>query len=258
MAGENFISIVAKALTVLESLREADHGLSLKEIAVASGLPKTTTYRILFTLEEQGYVEKLAGDGMYRLTTRLMNFNAGKADHQRLKAIAHPVMERLLAEFQETVNLGVIEQNQVLYLEVLESTHTFRLAAKVGQRGSIHATALGKAIVSYQEGDRPLSAVRSAGLTKFTDHTISSLSELQKEFRRVRQRGYAIDEQESMEGVRCVAAPVFDSSGQTVAGISVSGPGVRMTQEAVHNIAEMLIDGCAEISARLGYQKQKS
>lgn len=255
MAGENYISVVAKALMVLESLREVDHGLPLKEIAQSSKLPKTTTFRILYTLEQEGYVEKVSDDGLYRLTTKLMGFSAGQAGHQRLKELARPVMQRLLAEFQETVNLGVVEQNQVLYLDVLESTHTFRLAAKVGQRGSIHATALGKAIASFQEAETATRAVRSAGLTKYTKHTISSLSELQKELRRIRQQGFALDEQESIEGVRCLAAPIFDSSGQAVAGISVSGPSIRMTPEQVRNITAMLVESCAEISARLGYRK---
>jgi DNA-binding IclR family transcriptional regulator len=255
MAGDNHISIIAKALAVLESLREVDHGAPLKEIAQASKLPKTTTFRILYTLEQEGYVEKVAGDGLYRLTTKLMRFSAGKADHQRLKELARPVMQRLLAEYKETVNLGVIDQNQALYLEVLESTHTFRLAARVGQRGSIHATALGKAIAAYQEPEVATRAIRAAGLTKYTKYTIGSISTLQKELGHIRQQGFAIDEQESMEGVRCVAAPIFDDSGEATAGISVSGPSTRMTPERVREIARALIESCTEISTRLGYKK---
>lgn len=255
MAGENFISIVAKALTVLESLRGADQGLSLKEVSKTSKLPKTTAFRILFTLEQQGYVEKVSGNGCYRLSTKIMEFGVEKADHRRLKELARPVMQRLLTEFQETVNLGVIEQEEVLYIDVLESPHTFRLAAKVGARGSLHATSLGKAITAFQPEEAALAAVRGAGMAKFTDHTIVRLPDLQEELRLIRRRGYAVDEQESLDGVRCVAAPILDRDGQAVAAISVSGPSIRMTPAQVRNIAEMMIEGCSEISARLGFKK---
>ncbi|MHB8655633.1 MAG: IclR family transcriptional regulator [Terriglobia bacterium] len=254
MAGQNFISVVSKALTVLESLRDADYGLALKEIARAAQLPKTTTFRILYTLERDEYVEKVAGDGLYRLTSKLMEFAGQKADHRRLEELARPVMAKLVAEFQETVNLGVLEGNHVLYVEVMESPHVFRLAARVGQRGSIHATALGKALAAYLPKDAVEAAIKNSGFPKYTERTIGRMQQFQAELIRVRRRGYATDEQESVEGVRCLAAPILDRSGRAVAGISVSGPRIRMTAAKWRGIVEGLVKGCSEISARLGYK----
>lgn len=251
MAGQNLIVIVGKALTVLESLRGADDGMPLKKIAEAVRLPKTTTFRILYTLEREGYVEKVAGDRLYRLTSKLMEFAAVKADDRRLQDLAQPVIQNLLSEFQETVNLGVLKGSHVLYLEVLESPHMFRLAARVGQRGSIHATAIGKALAAFHPAEVVEAAIENGGLPKYTEKTIQGVRQFRAELTRVRRRGYAIDEQESLEGVRCLGAPILDSSGRAVAAISVSGPSVRMTGPKVRVIAQALVQGCSEISARL-------
>lgn len=258
MAGQNAISVVAKAFTALEALRGADFGLPLKDIAKATQLPKTTTFRILYTLERQGYVEKVAGNGRYRLTSKLMEFVTEKADHRRLQDLAGPVMKKLLSEFQETVNLGVLEGDHVLYLDVMESPHLFRLAASVGQRGSIHATAVGKALAAFLPAEVVEAAIKNAGFRKYTERTIQRMLQLREELARVRRRGYAIDEQEIVEGVRCLGAPILDRSGRAVAAISVSGPIVRVTAARGRAIAQALVKGCSEISARLGYKNSDS
>jgi DNA-binding IclR family transcriptional regulator len=250
MAGQNYIAIVGKTVAVLEVLRGADDGLPLKKIAEAARLPKTTTFRILFSLEQEEYVERVTQNGLYRLTSRLMEFAPARASHQKLEDLTAPAMQSLLSNFQETVNLGVMDGSHVLYLKVLESPHMFRLAATVGQRASIHGTAMGKALAAFLPAEIVNAAVKSAGFPKYTEKTIRGIRPFRQELAHIRQRGYAIDEQESQEGVRCVAASIIDATGSAVASISVSGPSVRMTDAKVAAVARAIVKKCSEISNR--------
>jgi len=152
-----------------------------------------------------------------------------------------------------TVNLGVLDGKDTLYLDVLESAHEFRLVSEIGMRRPLNCTALGKAILAHLPAEQREEVFSLLTFERFTRHTVPDLPRLKKELAKVRQQGHALDEQETVLGARCVAAPIMDASGKVAAAISVSGPITRITREKILSIAGTVKQGAQAISALLGY-----
>jgi DNA-binding IclR family transcriptional regulator len=167
---------------------------------------------------------------------------------------ALPFMRKLLETFRETVNLGVLYQGEVVYLQILESTRSMRMSAQPGQRNPVHCTALGKALIAYLPEADLQAIVALRGLPALTPRTITTLEQLQAELARVRSRGYAIDDIENEKGVRCVAAPIFNHQDEVIAAISLSGPADRMSYTQMEVMGKELLAGTRAISQRLGYR----
>src|SRR5262249_54936099 len=148
----------------------------------------------------------------------------------------------------ETVNLGILDGHQVLYVDVMQSTHTFRLASEVGSRRPLHCTSLGKAMAAYLPAQELQDLLKSIKLERLTPKTIVQRSKFEKDLVRVRQRGYAVDDEEAVLGARCVAAPIADESGKVVAGLSVSGPVTRITLARIGPLAALLKQAAVSIS----------
>jgi DNA-binding IclR family transcriptional regulator len=165
-------------------------------------------------------------------------------------------MKQLLARFQETVNLAVLEGDQIVYVEILESPRTFRMCSRVGSREMPHSTALGKAILAFLPQQEVERILQNTGLPRYTANTIGSRSSLRDELAITRQRGYSIDNGENEEGARCVGAPIFDHRGDVVAAISISGPAVRSSAEEIEGMGTALLEASLHISQRIGYSTQ--
>src|SRR5438552_16604610 len=168
------VRVVSRTFDILELLRDTDRPLSLGDISRRLGMVKSSGFRLLRTLEHRGYVERIGDDGRYHLGPELMTLMRGPAGHRRLMEAALPHMQRILAQYGETVNLGILRDGEVLYLEMLESPHAFRMTARVGARSPVHSTALGKAIAAFlpEEEVRPITQSRK--LTALTSKTITS------------------------------------------------------------------------------------
>jgi IclR family acetate operon transcriptional repressor len=162
-------------------------------------------------------------------------------------------MESLLTRFRETVNLGVLDGSEVLYVQVLESPEMFRMAARVGMRSALHSTAMGKALLAYL----PLAErekVLPHKLQSLTSRTLADRSILLKDLESVRARGYAVDSEEDSQGVRCVGAPILDGAHRVVAAMSVSAPAIRMPADRMQKIARKVSKACLDISRELGWR----
>ncbi len=252
MAARNYIEVVEKAARVLDCLENHGSAVLLGPIARQSGLVKSSAFRLLYTLEKLGYVQRVQPGPRYRLGPRLLRLAATALQERDLNRTALPFMEALLARFRETVNLGVLDQGQVLYLQVLESPQAFRLAARAGLRSPLHSTAMGKSLLAYLP-ERDVAALVGARLQRFTPRTITRL-EPRKELARVRERGYAVDNQEDSHGARCVGAPIFDGSNAVVGAMSVSAPATRMGSARAREIAREIRAACRRISGELGWR----
>ncbi len=245
-----YIEVVGRALDLLEVFLHAGKSqLTLKEIAQRLNQSMNTTFRLLYTLAEHGYVVKT--NKLYELGSKLLDLGNAKLRNTDLIAISGPYMEALRERFRETVNLGVIMEGKIRYIDVKESPERFRLAETIGGSDPLHCTALGKAHLAYVAFAEARQLLRSYGLPKLTDHTITSLSALKAELERTRERGYAIDAQESMLGGYCVAAPILDQRERPVAAISIAGPYVRFHEEHVTSAGRALMAATAEISQKL-------
>ncbi|MGC1616790.1 MAG: IclR family transcriptional regulator [Candidatus Acidiferrum sp.] len=246
MAANNYIEVVEKTLRLLEAFR-GEREVRLAELAERTRLVKSSVFRILFTLERLGYVEKGPG-GRYSVLSRFARIAGDPAPTFDLGALAAPFMGELLRQFQETVNLGVRDESEVLYIRVLESSHSFRLAAHAGIRSSFHSSALGKCLLCRMSREEVDAILKKNPMRRMTSRTICSRILFHRELEKVRLRGYALDNEEDARGARCVAAPILDSTGKVYAAMSISGPATRVSRTNEREIAEALKEACRQIS----------
>lgn len=249
------VGVVGKVLRILEALDAAPGGLQLREIAQQTGVNKSTAYRFVAHLENDGYLFR-EGNGVYLVGPKLARLGAGTAYHATLRTIGRPVLTELskeTKETKETVNLGVIEGHDVLYLDVFESPHFFRMASQPGMHRPLNCTALGKALLAFFPKDQREEIFPSLVFERVTSHSISNLAGLKRELAQIAKRGYALDDEETELGARCVAAPVLDASGRVAAAISLSGPTTRVSRGRVPELALAIRRAARTISARLGY-----
>lgn len=248
------IDAVAKALEVL-GVFDGSERLTLVDVSKRVGLNKTRVFRLLHTLAAFGYIERSEDDRRFSLGLKL--FERAGAVRLDLRKIALPIMQGLHRKFNETVNLGLIDADEVLYLEILESGHSFKVATSVGRRSHIHSSSLGKAIAAFLNEDQIKALLPRKRLVKRTERTITDSEKIKAELEEVRRKGYAFDNQEDVQGAACVGAPIFDKAGNPVAAISISGPTSRVLQRR-EEMATSLMAACNKISRQLGFSGNQS
>lgn len=251
------VGVLTKVLRIFELLDRSPGGLQLRDISEQTDLNKSTAYRFLAHLERAGYLVRDI-TGAYLIGPRLVRLGANSTYQSTIRKVGRPVLEILWRETGETVNLAALDGGEVLYLDVLESPHHFRLSSQTGMRRPVNCTALGKAILACLPAGSRDELLASCRMEKRTPKSVTSLAELITELGRVQRRGYALDDEEVEQGACCVAAPVFDSSGMVVASISVAGPVTRMGRTRLSQAAASVREAAMEISRRLGYKPTKS
>jgi len=251
MPANNHIAVLEKAIHVLEAFH-GEREVALGELAARTRQVKSSVFRILFTLERLGYVEKANG-GRYSVTSRLSRLAGVQPLTFDLVSLAAPFMAELVQRFQETVNLGILDAGEVLYIHVIECSHVFRLAAHAGMRGPLHSAALGKCLLCRMPRVEVESILKTRPLEPLTPRTIREPSAFHRELEKVRTRGYALDNEEDSRGARCIGAPILDPEGNVRAAISISGPAVRVKPSRDAEMAKALMEACRRISTLLGY-----
>lgn len=245
------IAVLDRALDVLEALADGAEPLGVTELARRVGATKSAAYRILANLERRGYVSKDATTARYSLGTRLAYLGQRSLGTFDLRQVARPVLDDLNRRFHETVNLGVLEGDEVVYIDMIESHHGLRMAARVGARDYVHSTALGKAMLAFLPPDAIARRLQRP-LPARTAHTITDPALFAAELDRVRARGVAEDHAENELGARCVAAPIFDHAGAVIAAISVSSPESRLDDRRAAEVADAVQAAAQEITRRVG------
>lgn len=245
------VRVLHKTVDILEALRQQHSGMALGELSAVVALPKPTVYRILATLESRGYLEKTAA-GNYRLSRKMFDQQKDAITEQNLIRAARPEMEQLLEICKETLNLGVLDGNEVLVIETIESPLAVRMSSKIGNRRYPHSTALGKVLLADMPEREVLRMIRAKGLPRFTKNTITSETDLVVELEKVRRQGFTVDNCENEPDGRCIGAPIFGPGKAVVAALSVSGPLPRMTMRRARSFLADLCRTCQSISMRIG------
>ena len=236
-------------------IAEHPNGIQLGDLAKKCGKqPKATIFRILHTLKALGYVQQDEDSGAYLLAQEVLWFSRDEA-RESLKRVAKPYLERLRATFEQTVGLGVLDRNQLLYVQILEGLRSIRMNATVNTYAPLHCTSMGKAILSRLSSDDLGRIFDRKLLTKFTSKTITSIGKLERHLADVRARGYATDDEETEEGARCVGGVIIGNKGRAIAAISVSGPTSFITVGRVPEIAREINKACRAISELMGAQE---
>jgi IclR family acetate operon transcriptional repressor len=236
-----------RAMAMLAALAEAD-GLTLTELAQRAGMPVSSAYRILLTLQRRGLAEFEATSQLWCVGVE--TFRIGSAFLRRRKLVdrGRDAMVALVAQTGETANLAVAEEDGVVFVSQVETHEAIRAFFRPGTRALFHASGVGKAILAHRAPDAIAATLKRAGLPRFTTHTRTTAAALAKDLAAVRARGFAVDDEERNLGMRCVAAPVFNEFGEAIAGVSISGPTVRVTAEAIARFGPLVRDAAAQVT----------
>ena len=242
------VKSVEKTLRILEVISQKGE-VSLSELSRLTNLTKTNVHRLLLTLAENGFVISNKDGSLYRLALKLFVLGSSVNQNSVLIEIASPHLEKLSSLSRETINLGVLYNDEVLYLHKIHSTEYLRIDTPIAKTDPAHATALGKCLLASFDRDELASHIENINpLKPLTKNTITDPLKLMWEVEEVRKNGFAIDREEVIEGVRCIAAPVKDRSSKVIAAISISGPSVRMTEDKTRKLKNPLLTAASSIS----------
>lgn len=238
-------------VVVLDAL-EGAHDQSLDQVARAAGLSESTALRYLMSLAKHDFVERNATTGSFRLGLRLFRLGTLAVDRRDVVSLARPAMDTLLRTFGESVNLATRQQGNIVLIGVLDSPNPVRKGARVGETDSWHATSLGKALLAAMEPAEAEALLGDMHLMGFTPNTMITVEALLRDLQAVRSRGYAIDDEESVEGLRCVGAAIRDHGSNPYYALSVSGPKSRMSYSKIQEVGAALAESATQLSRRLG------
>ncbi|MGH7256759.1 MAG: IclR family transcriptional regulator, partial [Nitrospiraceae bacterium] len=220
--------VVERAFQILEAVGKNGADSGVAEIAAALQLHKSTVHRLLCVLERARYVERTEGNGRYRLGASLYRLGMLAAPSMDLAAIARSYLHSLAQESGEAAHLGVLRGGEVISIAHAESSRALQTPSTVGRRSPAHCTSLGKAILASLPEEELKELVLRTGLKTYTPKTIVRFADLKRELRRVRNQGYALDEEEIEEGLKCIGAPIWDGRGVVIAAVSIAGPVSRL------------------------------
>lgn len=253
------VKSLVKALNILKTLAEEDRAsFTLTDLSHTLRLHVSTVHRLLVNLVQNGFVEQDSATGGYQLSFRVLRMGLRVLDRLDFRRAAQGPLRELNRQTQETVHLAILENGHAVSIEKFGSLQPVGLDTRLGEVLPLHCTGVGKALLAFQTEDVMNEIAKSPGLVRLTPNTLTSLAELKKELARVREEGYALDREEAVPGLRCVAAPVFNHEGRVVASFSVAGPATRLTQARVQEILRQVRETSRQISYRLGYGTGKN
>ncbi len=240
-----------KALRVLESVAAEGGSSSLADIAARAALDRSTTYRMLSTLVAAGYVRQDPATRRYALTYRVVSLSRNLLADDEVYRQARRVLERLARETGETSHLTVLDGSEAVLVQKVKGSQLVAVDFQIGDRSPLHATSVGKALLAHQP-TRVVDEVIAGGLPRLAVNTIVEPDALRRELRQVRERGYAIDDHELADTMRCIAAPVFERDGRVRMGVSISGPDSRFTFEYLEGLRGPVLAAAHDLSERVG------
>ncbi|MDY0237078.1 MAG: IclR family transcriptional regulator [Gudongella sp.] len=245
-----------RALTILELISEYNEGLSLIEITGKANLNKSTAHRLLKTLILKGFVIKDENNNNYKLSMKPYEIGARKVDNLDILTASKQYTRNLMDKFNETVHLVVREDSDVVYIDKVEADNNIRMASKVGQRSPMYCTSVGKSMMALMGEDEVEIIWKQSNIIKLTDNTIVDFNTYMSELIKIKELGFAVDNEENEMGVRCIGAAVFIRDGKIGGAISVSGPVERISNDKIEIIANEVRKVANLISKELGYREK--
>ncbi|WP_028309675.1 IclR family transcriptional regulator [Desulfitibacter alkalitolerans] len=249
---KNIIKSVDKAFRIIELMAQESRPMGVTEISKRLKINKSTVHATLNTLLGKGYFEQDAEGGKYRLGIAFAQIANASLNSMDFRNKAKPVIARLSKQINETVHMVILRQGKVVYIEKQESVQSMRIHTEIGKSQPCHCTGVGKVMLAWMDPEESKQLIREHGLPRLTDKTITDEAALYKHLEEIRQKGYAIDDEENEKGLRCVAAPIMDYSGRVIAAISIAGPTTRISTDSLEKMAELVVEAGLEISSKLG------
>lgn len=244
-----------KTLKLIETLKKENNGLGISELGERLNMPVATVHRILSVLLNHGYIIQNHETKKYKLGLQFLEISKYVLESIDLRKQANPFLVQLMMETDETVHLSVLEKNEVVFIDRVESQQLIRSIPKIGMRVSPHLSASGKVMLAYMPEDKLNEILSKIKFEKWLPNSIKDLDTLLKEVETIKIQGFAVDDEECELDGRCLAAPVLDHSGKVIAAISISGPTSRLSIGRLRNeLSGLVVNKAREISYSLGYR----
>jgi IclR family acetate operon transcriptional repressor len=252
-ASADQVQSVIRALELLRRIAEAPDGrASLTDLAQQVGLPASTAHRLLTTLEQERFVRFDQGGRLWSIGVQAFITGYAFTKTRTLPGMARPHMRLLMEKSGETVNLAEEDEGEAVYLAQVECQQLMRVFARPGSRVPLHCSAVGKAMLATMPAKEVAKILHRHGMPRLTVKTITDPRSLGRELERTREAGYAVDDEEHAVGLRCIAAPLFDETGDCIGAISVSGPAARIGEERIAALGALVRETAQAISAEMG------
>ena len=247
------IKSLDRAINLLEMLVRSENGMGVTELSRELDLHKSTVFRLLDTLKYRGYVEKNDDNQNYIIGIKLFELGSRVLNDIDSRNRVRPYLEELKEKTDETVHLGILDDGEIIYVDKVESNATIRMYSQVGRRVPVHSTSLGKVILAHLPEERVREIIEHKGLPEEGKNTITDPDELIEHLKKVKEQGYAVDDEEQEEGIRCIAGPVFNHRGEIQSSFSISAPITRMDKERLDKLSELIVEYSKKMSRSLGY-----
>lgn len=248
------VQSLTRGLKLLEAIAESHGSMALTELAQQSGLPNSTTHRLLTTMQQLGFVRQVGDLGYWTIGAHAFVVGSSFLQSRNLLAMVHPMLRKLMESSGETVNLAVLDisDHQAVIIDQVQCTQLMRMSAPIGGKLPMHASGAGKAFLANLSEQQVTELLHRKGLHHYTPHTLMSPHSLKENLAQIRKTGYAFDDEEHALGLRCVASCIYDEHGEPFAAISISGPVSRITDDRVTEIGAMVIKAAKEITREYG------
>ena len=253
------VQSLTRALSILNVIAESEQGLTLAGIAETIGLPPSTTHRHLTTMQQERYVRYDGEAGLWLIGVQAFLTGNAFIGSRDIAMLARPNMRRLMEMSGETVNLAVADEARgyVIYMAQVECKHMMRAISRPGEQIPMYCSAVGKALLAALPNSSVTAILQKTGLKKVTDKTITSAKKLRAQLKKIRDDGYALDDEEHAVGLRCIASVIHDEHEEPLAAISMLGPVARITDERIGEFASLVKQTAAAITAAAGGRRRK-
>lgn len=255
--GKDPVPAVTRAFDILEYLQVRNSAVSLNDIASKLKIPRASAFRIMRALIERGYVARPRSDGLYVLGARFLALGGGLSSFSALNEIANPVMYELASISGQTVQLGVLFEYQIMYIGQIRVTDALTLVVPTYQPYPVNLSAGGKILVAHLDDQRRADFLANTVLASNTPRSIEDKAAFAAELKKVKRQGYAVDDEEFAQGIRCVAAPIFDHTGRNIASIGVTGHVMEITDARIAQFIKETVAAAKKLTNALGSKPSK-
>ncbi|MDG6895721.1 DNA-binding transcriptional regulator KdgR [Volucribacter amazonae] len=247
------VAAVLKVFNILDILAEQKE-IGITDLATKLMMSKSTTYRFLQTMKNLGFVQQTDDTEKYGLTLKLFELGSKALEYTDLIELAHQAMNQIAKQTNETLHLGTLDGQEIIYLHKIDSNYNLRMYSRIGRRNPAYSTAIGKILLSQYSNQEVADKLKGVEFIPHTAHTLTNMTQLQQELEQVRLQHYAMDNEEQEQGLKCIAVPIYDRFGSIIAGISISLPTVRFDQAQLSDLVKQLHQAGKTVSQQLGYQ----
>lgn len=252
---QEVVQSVDRALSILEVLSDYEDGLGITEISEKVDLHKSTVYRLLATLTYKGYIKQNPSTSKYSLSLKLFELGNKKVEKMDLVSVAEPYLRELMEKTNEVIHLGVRDEADIVYVSKVEPQKSMKMYTRIGMRKPMYCTAMGKAMMSQMTEEEVQKIWSASDIQKLTDNTIVDFGKFKENLKDINMAGYAMDNQEVEEGIRCLGAVIKDYRSRVCGAVSISSSIISLTEDKIDYFSKIILEYTEKISKELGYRE---